>query len=225
MKSATNTATTPEAEHSHSRPTVPLKPQTLVLTPVLALVLLAFLALGAGLVRAAGNPEAVPLGADGRIHVPGDAFVEDLLMDASDQVLAGAERFHLVCAACHGNSGLGLTEGRQAFPASHQRCESCHRPFNPPRMPEAGITARNAFNIGDGPTLRGPGRLHTFPTAAALAAYVQATMPRYQPGMLTADEALAVTAFLLALNADLPASATLTHAEAGKVLIGAGDPP
>lgn len=160
------------------------------------------------------GPEGVPLGRDGRIHVPGDALVEALLTGASEQVRFGADRYHLVCAACHGSSGLGLVEGRQMFPSSHRRCERCHRPSNAPRLPDSAITPRNAFSIGDPPALRGPGLLGAFPTGNALYAYVRAAMPRYHPGLLDDEESLAVTAFLLVLNQRLSASATITADEA-----------
>lgn len=156
--------------------------------------------------------EGVPLGPDGRIHVPGDAFVSALLADASSQVRLGADRYHLVCAACHGNSGLGPEEGRAAFPPSHQRCERCHRPSNPPRLPTAAITPRNAFSLGQPPALRGPGALAAFPSGASLYAYVRAAMPRYHPGLLTDDEYLAVTAFLLSLDGRMPPADTLQGA-------------
>lgn len=168
--------------------------------------------------------EGVPLGPDGRIHVPGDALVAALLTGASAQVRLGAERYHLVCAACHGSSGLGLAEGRLMFPDSHRRCERCHRPSNPARLPEAAIAPRNAFSIGDPPVLRGPDLQDAFPTGNALYAYVRAAMPRYHPGLLGDEESLAVTAFLMVLNHSLPASATITAEEARRLpLAPAGD--
>jgi len=150
-----------------------------------------------------------PLGPDGRIHVPGDAFVERLLEGASYQVRLGAESYHLVCAACHGNSGLGLEEGRAAFPASHQRCERCHRPSNPATLPNNAIAPRNAFSTGVPPALRGQAALDAFPTVAVLYAYIRTSMPRYQPGLLRDDEYLAIAVFLSALNERLPGTATV----------------
>ncbi len=150
-----------------------------------------------------------------RIHAPNQGVLDALLEGASAQVVRGEHEYHVVCAACHGNSGLGLDEGRGMFPATHQTCTRCHRPGNPPLWDDTPITPRNAFAIGDPPALRGAAALPATATAPALYGYLRAAMPRYRPGMLSDDDYLALTAFLLALDGRLDPAAELTPADVG----------
>lgn len=171
----------------------------LALLTLFGLLLLAALALGQGAMRAAPAPS--------RTFVAG----------SSTQVLRGAEAYDLVCSDCHGNSGLGITEGRLSFLPEHQRCEQCHKVFNAPTKADVRLSERNAFSLGQPPALRGEGALARFGTAAALYAYVRSAMPRYDPGALTDAEYLDITAFLLELNGELPAGATLTEGNAAGI--------
>jgi mono/diheme cytochrome c family protein len=133
-----------------------------------------------------------------------------LIVGASAQVLAGAEQFDLVCAACHGDTGLGYDEGKLSFPQGHQRCVRCHRPNNPDRIADTNVSESNSFHIGDPPALRGEGTLAAFPTGAALHGYIRAAMPRHAPGSLDDEVYLDLTAFLLALRGEVPVDSTLT---------------
>lgn len=151
-----------------------------------------------------------------RVHAPNQDVLDALLAGASDQVRAGEHTYHVVCAACHGNSGLGLDEGRQMFPTTHQTCSRCHRPGNPPLWDATPITPRNSFAIGQPPALRGASTLPAGAAPPALFAYLRGAMPRYRPGMLTGDEYRALTAFLLALNGRLDPAATLAPADVGQ---------
>ena len=118
----------------------------------------------------------------------------------SAQVLEGADLFYEHCAVCHGDRAQGLSEARLSFPEDHQKCESCHRPNNPPVMDLERITARNAFSVGIAPALHGEGALASLPNGLALFSYIRATMPRPFPGTLTDEEYLAISAFLLSIN-------------------------
>ena len=133
-----------------------------------------------------------------------------LIVGASEQVLAGAEQFDLVCAACHGDTGLGYQEGVLSFPHSHQRCQRCHRTTNPDRMADMTITETNSFHLGEPPPLRGPGTLQSFANGLALYGFISAAMPRHAPGSLDDTVYLEVTSFLLALRGELPAASTLS---------------
>jgi cytochrome c len=126
----------------------------------------------------------------------------ELIAGASEQVLRGAELYDWNCSVCHGPTALGLEEARAEFPESHRQCESCHRNNNPDtRANFAGNTnERNAFSIGVAPSLRDEASLSKFTNAAVLYAYIYTAMPRYEPRKLTLEEALDITAFLLALR-------------------------
>jgi mono/diheme cytochrome c family protein len=120
----------------------------------------------------------------------------------SPEVAFGATVYAESCSVCHGPTGLGLEEAREAFPKDHRRCERCHRPGNRPVMSLAEIEARqhDLFDIGQPPPLVGRDVLAATAAPAALRAYLQAAMPRYRPGALSDSEYEALTAFLLHLN-------------------------
>ena len=106
------------------------------------------------------------------------------------------------CSVCHGATGLGLVEAKEAFPPDHRRCQRCHKPGNPATMSLAQVELRqhDLFDVGTPPPLRGEGALASHAAPEALRAYVQAAMPRYRPGTLSSREYDAVTEFLLELN-------------------------
>jgi hypothetical protein len=132
----------------------------------------------------------------------GDALRDWLVADADTEVRVGAELYDRNCAVCHGDTGLGLDEARLSFPADHRRCTRCHRPGNPAQMTFAQMIERehDLFDIGRPPSLRGPAALAGFADPVSLWAYTGATMPRYQPGRLTATETRAVVTFLWHAN-------------------------
>jgi mono/diheme cytochrome c family protein len=135
----------------------------------------------------------------------------EVISGYSEQVRHGAEVYDLVCSNCHGNTGLGIEEGRAEFLPEHQRCEQCHRPFNASTLANVEISEKNSFNIGTPPALHSNEMLSKFGSAAGLYAYISAAMPRHDPGVLTQQEYLDITAFLLALNGALPKDIVLTN--------------
>lgn len=159
-------------------------------------------------------PEAVP-----DTPTPGQEMVSSLLESASEQVKAGAHTYHLVCEACHGASGGGLAEGRLSFPPSHQYCERCHHRYNSALWDQTRITDFNSFDLGHPPALRGPGSLDELSNGEDLYRYIHTNMPRYRPGSLGRAEALDVTAFLLALRGDMPATASVSAAGTADVAL------
>jgi len=130
----------------------------------------------------------------------------------TEQVRRGAALYDVRCAVCHGDTGLGLEEARLAFPEDHRRCERCHKPNNPSQMTPEQMNPRNAFSVGDPPTLYK--RDLGFSDAWALHRYIQVAMPRPFPGSLSAEESLAVTAYVLELRGVLPPGVTLNEENA-----------
>lgn len=129
----------------------------------------------------------------------------------------GQELYALNCAVCHGTTGGGLVEAKLAFPADHRNCTRCHRPNNRVVQPlTQPFEDNNMFSIGDPPALHGradgTGGLAAVAEPSVILAYVTATMPRYDPGRLTHDEYVAITAVLLALNGRTDDIATLPSA-------------
>jgi hypothetical protein len=129
----------------------------------------------------------------------------------TQQLEHGAQTYDLHCATCHGDTGLGFAEAKLAFPEDHRRCHYCHRRHNPPQMPLAVMTSRNAFDIGEAPALVGDGTLEHFANATALYYYSQATMPRPFPGDLDDATYLAIIVHMLRLRNALPTALTAAN--------------
>lgn len=106
------------------------------------------------------------------------------------QADAGAQLYWLHCQPCHGDRGQGLTdEWRAQYPPEDQNCweSGCHgkRPY------ERGFTLPESV-----PALIGPDSLERFANLAQVYEFVRASMPFQNPGHLTAEEYLAITAYL-----------------------------
>jgi quinol-cytochrome oxidoreductase complex cytochrome b subunit/mono/diheme cytochrome c family protein len=112
------------------------------------------------------------------------------------QVDEGAQYYWGVCMACHGDRGQGLTEEwKDAFGPEDRNCwhSECHGPDHPPQ----------GFEIpkdNPAPRIAGSGALATYANAFELHDYILGTMPWWNPGSMTTEEAWSVTAYLLKLN-------------------------
>ena len=106
----------------------------------------------------------------------------------------GAQDYWLYCLPCHGERGQGLTEEfRQTYPSEEFDCwkSGCHG-----RTPyEFGFTLPTKV-----PAVIAHNALWKFADAAQLNSYIRATMPFWNPGSLTEEEAWRVTAFILREN-------------------------
>ncbi|MCC6957096.1 MAG: c-type cytochrome [Anaerolineales bacterium] len=110
------------------------------------------------------------------------------------QVSQGSGVYYLVCMACHGDQGQGLTdEWRGALDLPDQNCwqSKCHAANHPP----GGFVFPKIV-----PALASPGMLARFDTALDLYLYIKNQMPFQAPGSLSDEEYWQLTAFLLALN-------------------------
>jgi mono/diheme cytochrome c family protein len=102
----------------------------------------------------------------------------------------GAQLFWLHCQPCHGDVGQGLTEDwRNQYPEEDRNCwnSGCHgnRPY------ENGFTLPTSV-----PAVTGENSLETFETVGQLYNFISAAMPYQNPGYLSEEEYLAMTAFL-----------------------------
>lgn len=107
----------------------------------------------------------------------------------------GAFNYWKVCMACHGNRGQGLTDEwrLEGFGEDDMNCwtSKCHAPNHPP----GGFDLPRIV-----PAVVGEGTLRRFVTAADLEQYIFETMPWWDPGALSRQEARELTAFLLREN-------------------------
>ena len=128
----------------------------------------------------------------------------------------GAQDFWLYCLPCHGDKGQGLTdEFRTTYPPEEQYCweRGCHgeAPY------ESGFTLPTKI-----PAVIGQTTLAKFSDAAQLNSYIRATMPFWNPGSLTEEEAWRVTAFVLRQNGLWSDTTQLNESNAAGVKIPRG---
>jgi len=122
----------------------------------------------------------------------------------------GWQDYYQICMACHGDRGQGLTdEWREAWGGDSYCWESrCHAANHPPQGFDLPRTI--------GPVL-GAGSLLAYPTALDLLHKIRETMPWWNPGSLTDEQALGLTAYLLHERGELPAGLTLDAGNAAVV--------
>lgn len=110
-----------------------------------------------------------------------------------------------VCMACHGDTGQGLTDAWRDSFGEDRDCwtSKCHASNHPPQGFEFPRLV---------PSLTDKGTLLRFVNAEQLYKYNLANMPWWDPGSLTKEKALAVTAYLMKMNGKLPEGVTLTAA-------------
>lgn len=118
-------------------------------------------------------------------------IIVDLPADAT-QVEYGAEVYRLVCKACHGDRGQGLTDDwRAKWPPGDQNCwqSKCHALNHPP----------DGFYMPQVPAVIGQ-PIRNFGTALDLYNYTHRFMPWHDPASMTEKESWSVTAYLLLIN-------------------------
>jgi hypothetical protein len=120
----------------------------------------------------------------------------------------GAQVYYLVCMACHGDKGQGLTdEWRNVLSPEDRNCwqSKCHASNHPPE----------GFKMPDYvPPVVAPGLISAFGDAQNLHDYLKARMPWQAPGSLSEDEYWKLTAFLIRQNGLDPGSTPLNEQNA-----------
>ena len=137
----------------------------------------------------------------------GSWILVDLPPDAS-QLAYGTEVYRLVCKACHGDKGQGLTEDwRAQWAPEDQNCwqSKCHAANHPP----------DGFYMPIAPAVVGP-PLQMFATAQDLYNYIHANMPWHNRGSMTEKESWSVTAYILKIN-DVDPGAVLSLETASQI--------
>jgi mono/diheme cytochrome c family protein len=106
----------------------------------------------------------------------------------------GAKVYRQWCGTCHGDRGQGLTEDWLAkWPEGKQNCwqSKCHAANHPP---EGFVFPKEV------PAVIGREALAKFGSAQDLYAYIRATMPYWNPNMLSDDQYRAFAIFLVEAN-------------------------
>jgi hypothetical protein len=118
-------------------------------------------------------------------------IIVDLPEDAT-QLEYGAEVYRLVCKACHGDKGQGLTDDwRAQWAPEDQNCwrSKCHARNHP----------SDGFYMPQVPTVLGQ-PIRGFGTALNLYYYNHNYMPWHDRGGMTEKESWSVTAYILKIN-------------------------
>lgn len=131
---------------------------------------------------------------------------------APNQLNRGAEIYWGVCLACHGDRGQGLTDEWRSVYGQDSNCwaSGCHGKDHP----TPGFEIPKTLTI---PPVAGPGTLARFSNAYELYQYLLATMPWWNPGSLSSEDAWALTAYLLRMNNVWPEGLTLNPRNAAAV--------
>jgi hypothetical protein len=135
-------------------------------------------------------PDRADLQIPGLVELAPDDLPTPFVPEDPTQAEAGAEHFYQICLACHGDWGQGLTEEWRAEWGEDQNCwkSKCHASNHPPEGFELPTYI---------PPVLGLGSLNRFETADELFEYISITMPWWNPGSLSDEQAWEVTAFLL----------------------------
>jgi mono/diheme cytochrome c family protein len=129
------------------------------------------------------------------------------------EVYNGAYTYYMVCMACHGDRGQGLTdEWRGALDVEDQNCwqSKCHHSNHP----VGGFVFPKYVPPVTGPII--PAR---FATGLELYEFLKAEMPWQAPGSLSDEEYWQLTAFLLSLNGFDPGVGPLSAERAAAIYL------
>jgi cytochrome c5 len=122
---------------------------------------------------------------------------------SATQADRGAQVYMLVCSACHGSEGQGLTDAwRATWAPKDQNCwqTKCHAASHPP----------DGFELPRYvPPVVGPMMSAHFRTALDLHDYIRTAMPWHDPGSLLDDQYWDITAFVIRLMGVDPGRMTL----------------
>lgn len=156
--------------------------------------------------QADATPQATPTFDPRRLEPPP-------IENPPSQADIGALYYWGVCMSCHGDRGQGLTdEWLASFPPQERNCwqSGCH----------GGDYPENSFEIplpSGIPAIGGPGSLARFDNALELQRYILEAMPWGNPGSMEAENAWAVTAYILKLNGSQPQGITLKETNAAAI--------
>ena len=125
--------------------------------------------------------------------------------DTSEQLIKGSVIYWGVCLTCHGDRGQGMTEEWRDAYGDDENCwqSGCHGGDHP----TPGFEIPKDLVI---PPVAGPGKLARFKNAQELHDFVLASMPWWNPGDLTDEEAWQVSSYMLRLHKVMPKNFELT---------------
>ncbi|HWQ83844.1 MAG TPA: c-type cytochrome [Anaerolineales bacterium] len=142
-----------------------------------------------------------------------DRLARPTLPANPSQADLGSQVYYMVCMACHGDQGQGLSpEWVEAWGLGEETCwqSKCHASNYPPE----GFELPQYI-----PAVVSPGVVNRFANAQELYTYLQTRMPWQAPGTLSSEEYWQLTAYLIRANGIDPGSAPLDEQSAVKILM------
>jgi mono/diheme cytochrome c family protein len=155
------------------------------------------------------DPAEADMLSQGLVELVPDGLPAPVLPSSPTQADYGAEPYYQICMACHGNWGQGLTDEWRAtgFGGDDENCwqSKCHASNHPPQ----GFVLPESI-----PPLLGWGSMTRISTADELYNVIFTSMPWWNPGSLSSEDAWAITAYLLRARGEIPDGITLTAGNA-----------
>jgi hypothetical protein len=140
----------------------------------------------------------------GFVELVTNDFLPPVLSANPVQADYGEEPYFLVCMACHGDWGQGLTEEwrERGYGEGFANCwqSQCHGPHHP----EHGFTIPKEM-----PPVLGYGSLARYSNAGELFKVIYETMPWWNPGSLSEEQAWELTAYLMRARGEIRADTSL----------------
>jgi cytochrome c5 len=132
-----------------------------------------------------------------------DRLAEPPMPEKPSQADQGHYVYYMVCMACHGDFGQGLTDEWRAEWGEDSNCwqSKCHGNDHPA---EGFAIVRTCCKAVIGPTT-----LQRFKNGQELFDYISNYMPWWNPGYLKTEEFWQVTNFLMRANGAIPDGVTL----------------
>jgi len=160
------------------------------------------------------NLQATPTSSSSLMSpLPSGGLIYSNLPANASQVDYGKEAYRLVCGACHGDKGQGLTADWIAtWAPEDQNCwqSKCHAGNHPPDGFALPHTVPAIFNRDE---------LQLFKTALDLETFIQDNMPWQNPGELKPEEYFNITAYILKVSGIDPMNQVLTSHLAASIPI------
>jgi len=154
-------------------------------------------------------PYKIGLIEQGFVEMVPDDFPKPVLPENPVQADYGEEPYYLVCMACHGDWGQGLTDEwrLRGYGEGFDNCwqSQCHGSNHP----EIGFKLIKSI-----PPVLGYGSMARVSNAGELFDVIYETMPWWNPGSMSEEEAWEMTAYLMRARGEIHAETTLNAGNA-----------
>ena len=145
----------------------------------------------------------------GLVELVTNDFLPPMLPDNPVQADNGEEPYYLVCMACHGDWGQGLTDewrergfGDEAANCWQSQCHGSNHPEHGFKLPK------------EIPPVLGYGSMTRLSTAGELFDVIYETMPWWNPGSLSEEDAWGTTAYFMRARGEIHADTALNTGNA-----------